>query len=1483
MKPVLGANQIKMKHILKKIQSWILRGFHCFPTGANCFWLLLPLALVSGRLFGQQPVGKAPSPPNPNLVFQGAETIDGRTFYRFALKPDFIPVGPAAKSIGASCEDSCATTGCGPDANQGGAISTFSPGCGVNDGAVIIYQNNPADWQYSIDNGGAWWNYEDLPHVSNAVIFDDLGPGQYAVAFRRIDPGTGCDHIPFTGNPIVLEPWQGQAVITTQVAQVSHCQNADGRITVTASGGTPPYTYFLNGAAMPSNVFSGLASGDHTVGVATSQGCVSETVVHVPKQERPSIDGILKTIGCTDGDSRIEVLTDGQYEYNIRRGNWSWDNTWQTSRVFDQLEYDQYAVAYRYPGDQSCPFSWRTVFIEEPSPPHVTLNYTNPTYCNSSDGRLIVYEFGPYDCEFELERTDAPGSWTNSSGRFFSLENGSYRLTVRFTDVDSPCAPYHEETVETFTLRPQYEPEIISVEKRDINSCSPSETNGRITIEADSGGGGLLYSIDGGATYQSSNVFSALDAGTYSIVVANEDESCPVAYCCNQIVRRPTPPNIDEVLISPPSSCLIADGSIEIVTYERAANFQYSIDGGANFQWSNRFADLSEGDYPIVVTVADGSCREDYGTVALSALVCGEICNDGIDNDNDGQIDCEDGDCRPVITDIFITPPSFCNGADGRIEVQITGTSPSVVQYRLNGGPWQNSPVFSGLSDGNYLLEAGRDGFCLQSSSFSLEQQLAPLLHGVTAVVGCTDNESSIHFDTPETDLEFGIRVLGGAWQWYAGENINGLSYGSYLAAVRRAGDERCLQMFPDTLALYEPGPPQIQQIDVQRPLTCLAANGRISVTASGYHLYYALRPAGSADPPAWGLDPVFSGLPPGDYELRVSHSGVPGACSAFEEDAVATVSLQPVYEPEILSVEPASPTSCAAADGQILIQAQNGGAGMRYSIDGGVRYFDQNLFSGLPGGAYHIRVTNWDGSCEAVYADTILLEPPPGPQITNVQAIPTSDCDHADGKILISAAGNEPLEYSINGGRTFSVDSIFHKLLPGPFYHVMVRGTQTACPTDYGPVTIYPGKACPEICSDGLDNDADGLIDCLDSECSATCPGGPDVAVCFGETAVLGADPNPDYCYKWLPASGLSDDLAAQPIASPDTTTTYQLIITNVYGDLVMQDEVTVTVLPLPEAGILSEDPFLCNNPLLLTAAPGLTAYRWLDDLGNELQYGPQPGFSVDERGLYTLEAIDSNGCHAFDTVFVKGMALSVRADPEEICPGGQGGLRAVITGDGANFTYLWSTGENTDSILVSLETSSYYTLTLTETNYHCSMTAGRQIRIWEPPSFNAVSDGPYCEGESVQLDLLLSVDTAVAGYQWQGPNGFSSQLKNPLITDVDERSAGDYFVTATFNNNCRVQDAAAITYFAPAPKTACNNGPLCEGEDLQLSTEDGESFGWTGPNGFTSTLQNPLIGGATAAASGVYTLELTDRFGCTTVTQTTVLIMSDGEGGSE
>jgi hypothetical protein len=86
------------------------------------------------------------------------------------------------------------------------------------------------------------------------------------------------------------------------------------------------------------------------------------------------------------------------------------------------------------------------------------------------------------------------------------------------------------------------------------------------------------------------------------------------------------------------------------------------------------------------------------------------------------------------------------------------------------------------------------------------------------------------------------------------------------------------------------------------------------------------------------------------------------------------------------------------------------------------------------------------------------------------------------------------------------------------------------------------------------------------------------------------------------------------------------------------------------------------------------------------------------------------------------------------------------------------------------------------------------------------------------------------------------------------------------------------------PTAPTAGSNSPVNVGGSINLtaSTVSGATYAWTGPNGFTSTQQNPTITGATLPMAGTYTVTATVN-GCTSTASTTLVNVTTGSGTSQ
>ena len=89
---------------------------------------------------------------------------------------------------------------------------------------------------------------------------------------------------------------------------------------------------------------------------------------------------------------------------------------------------------------------------------------------------------------------------------------------------------------------------------------------------------------------------------------------------------------------------------------------------------------------------------------ACFPIACQEICDNGIDDDGDGQIDCADGDCgTPTITSVNEVSPTDCTTANnGQITITATG---SFLVYSIDEGTtFDISPVFENLAEGTYTI-----------------------------------------------------------------------------------------------------------------------------------------------------------------------------------------------------------------------------------------------------------------------------------------------------------------------------------------------------------------------------------------------------------------------------------------------------------------------------------------------------------------------------------------------------------------------------------------------------------------------------------------------------------------------------------------------------------------------------------------------------------------------------------------------------------
>ncbi|HLO46240.1 MAG TPA: hypothetical protein VK175_17995, partial [Leadbetterella sp.] len=205
----------------------------------------------------------------------------------------------------------------------------------------------------------------------------------------------------------------------------------------------------------------------------------------------------------------------------------------------------------------------------------------------------------------------------------------------------------------------------------------------------------------------------------------------------------------------------------------------------------------------------------------------------------------------------------------------------------------------------------------------------------------------------------------------------------------------------------------------------------------------------------------------------------------------------------------------------------------------------------------------------------------------------------------------------------------------------------------------------------------------------------------------------------------------------------------------------------------------------------------------------------------------------------------------------------------------YSWSgpngyTSENINNTITNAQPnqSGIYTITITDF-YGCQKTATVNVTINALPVPTAGSNSPVCVGQSINL-----TSSGGTSYVWSGPNSFSSTSQNPTRTGATLAMAGTYNVTVTNAAGCTAVATTAVTVNALPTPTAGSNSPVCVGQTINLTSSGGVSYSWAGPNGFTSTAQNPSITNASPAMNGPYTVTVTNSNGCTAIATTNVVV---------
>lgn len=301
---------------------------------------------------------------------------------------------------------------------------------------------------------------------------------------------------------IIIVVFPPPTVSISNIAQPS-CGQGNGSITATASGGTAPYEYSLDGVNYQSgNSFNNLSAGVYTVYVEDNSSCEDSVSVTLNASNAPSVNIVATTQpACGQSNGSITATATGgtaPYAFSLNGGSF------QGSGTFPNLAAGTYTVTVR--DANLCTATAAPIVLNAGNAPTLTISSTSPPSCGQGNGSITATATGgtaPY--EFSLD-----GVNFQNSGTFQSLSAGVYTVTV----LDAAGCSASQTGIE---LNDENSP-VLSLEGTQAATCAGAD--GTLTVVAS--GGVLPYQFSlNGVDLQANGFFQNLSAGFYNATVTD--------------------------------------------------------------------------------------------------------------------------------------------------------------------------------------------------------------------------------------------------------------------------------------------------------------------------------------------------------------------------------------------------------------------------------------------------------------------------------------------------------------------------------------------------------------------------------------------------------------------------------------------------------------------------------------------------------------------------------------------------------------------------------------------------------------------------------------------------------------------------------------------------------------------------------------------------------------------------------------------------
>ncbi len=1295
-----------------------------------------------------------------------------------------------------------------------------------------------------------------------------------STTFTGLSAGTKTVHVVATGGCTkdvmidVTQPASAVGSSITSQTNVGCFGGSTASVTVAGSGGTPSYTYSIDGTNFGvSGTFNNLAAGPYTVTVKDANGCATTQAVTITQTGSAVSSSISSktNVACFGGSTGSVTVVGsggtGPYTYSIN------GTIFGASGTFSNLAAGSYTVTVK---DANGCTTTQPVTITQPAAAVSASisSQTNVACFGGSTGSVTVAGSGgtsPYTYAID-------GTTFGASGTFSSLGAGSYTITVK--DANG-CT-----TTQPVTITQPASAVGSSISSQTNVGCFGSST-GSVTVAGSGGTSPYTYAIDG-TTFGASGTFSSLAAGSYTVTVKDAD-GCTTTQAVT--ITQPAVALSSSISSQTNVACFGGStGSVTVAGSGGTSPYTFSKDGTI-FGNSGTFGSLVAGSYTITVKDANGCTTTQPVTITQPASALGSsissqtnvACFDGstgsvtvagsggtspytyaIDGTTFGAsgifsslaagsytVTVKDAHGCTTTQAVTITQPASAvsgsissqtnvacfGGSTGSVTVAGSGgTSPYT--FSKDGVDFRASGTFGSLAAGFYTITVKDAKGCTTTQPVTITQPASALGSSISSQtnVACFGGSTgSVTVAGSGGTSPYTYAIDGTTFG--ASGTFSSLGAGSYTITVKDANGCATTQ----GVTVTQPAAALSSSISSQTNVACFGGStGSVTVAASGGTSPYTF----SKDGVNFGVSGTFSNLAAGSYTITVKDAN---GCTTTQGVTIT----QPAAA---LSSSISSQTNVACfgnSTGSVTVAGSGGTSPYTYAIDG-VTFGNSGMFSNLAAGSYTVTVKDANG---CTTTQPVTITEPAAALSSSISSQTNVACfGNSTGSVTVSGSGGTgPYTYAIDGV-TFGNSGTFNNLAAGSY--TITAKDANGCTTTQ-PVTITEPAAA--------------LSSSISSQTNVACFGGS-----TGSVTVAGSGGTSPYTFSKdgvnFGASGTFSNLAAG---------SYTVTVKDANGCSTTQP-VTITE-PASALGssISSQTNVGCfggsTGSVTVAGSGGTAPFTYSIDGTN---FGNSGTFSNLAAGSYTVTVKDANGCTTTQPVTITQPAAtlssSISSQTNVACFGSSTGS-VTVAGSGGTVPFTYSidgTNFGNSGTFSNLAAGSY-TITVKDAN---GCTTTQSVTITQPASgltASALATNPACSTGTGSITVTASGGTGALSYSIDGTNFQASNVFSGL-------ASGSYTITVKDANGCTTTTGATVTIPTAVTASSSKADPLCNG---QLGSMTVTFSG--GTPGYECSLDNGSFAPCTSPATfdnlgaGSHTVAVRNSNACLGPSQTKTIVI--------